>query len=169
LFHILLKRRQANLVVDNLSPGETFLSSRKMEKIALGFDLGTENVNALLVEPKGGERGRAVKAYAHGQITRKLPTSGPDLLRDFALQAPQDWIDAAVVREALRSVKLWRRDIIGIGVDFRNCTMLPTLADGRHCARWQNSRARNMRGRNCGNIMGLDHRPIRSDRSTRIA
>jgi L-ribulokinase len=103
-----------------------------MEKIALGLDFGTESVRALLVDVRGNERGQAIKAYRHGQITRELPTSGEKLPPDFALQAPRDWVDdaATATRAALRKAKLDARDVIGIGVDFTSCTMLPALADG---------------------------------------
>ncbi|EEF60120.1 ribulokinase [Pedosphaera parvula] len=100
--------------------------------ISLGLDFGTESVRALLVDLKGHERGSSVVGYRHGQITQKLPGSKKNLLPDFALQHPRDWIDSAAraIRQALLSAKCVPSEIIGIGVDFTSCTMLPTKSDG---------------------------------------
>jgi L-ribulokinase len=101
--------------------------------LSLGLDFGTESVRALLVDLTGVERGVAVAKYEHGQITETLPGTGELLPADFALQHPQDWIDsaAAATRAALRAAKASAADVVGIGVDFTSCTMLPALADGR--------------------------------------
>jgi L-ribulokinase len=97
---------------------------------ALGLDFGTESVRALVVDLAGRELGSAAVKYKHGQITRTLPTTGESLPPDFALQHPQDWIDAsaAAVKRAMRDAG--SPSVIGIGVDFTSCTMLPALADG---------------------------------------
>jgi L-ribulokinase len=100
--------------------------------VALGIDFGTESVRALLVDTQGNERGSAVSRYKHGQITDKLPTSGTKLPASYALQHPEDWLtsSAKAVRAALRQAKLDADDVVGIGVSFTSCTMLPALGDG---------------------------------------
>ncbi len=100
--------------------------------LSLGLDFGTESVRALLVDLRGREHGCAVVKYRHGQITETLPGTGEKLPPDFALQHPQDWIDssARAVRQALRNAHCTAADVIGLGVDFTSCTMLPALADG---------------------------------------
>jgi L-ribulokinase len=102
------------------------------DKISLGLDFGTESVRALLVDLQGREKSSAVVAYQHGQITETLPGTGEKLPPNFAFQHPSDWIDsaAAAVREAIKSAGLCGDEIIGIGVDFTSCTMLPTNIDG---------------------------------------
>jgi L-ribulokinase len=103
------------------------------DKISLGIDFGTESVRALLVDLEGNERASAVVRYPHGQIVDTLPTDPLQKLPpDFALQHPQDWIDSAAraVRAAHDKSGAAPSEIIGIGVDFTSCTMLPTLADG---------------------------------------
>jgi L-ribulokinase len=103
------------------------------QKIALGIDFGTESVRALLVDLKGNERASAVVPYPHGQITGALPTAlKKKLPPHYALQHPSDWIGSAAkaVRKALNSAGVAADEVIGIGVDFTSCTMLPTLADG---------------------------------------
>jgi len=106
------------------------MSSSK--KIALGLDFGTESVRALLVDLKGHEQSSATSAYEHGQITDTLPGTGEKLPPNFAFQHPQDWIDSAAgaVREAIKKAGLTGDEIIGIGVDFTSCTMLPAKRDG---------------------------------------
>lgn len=101
-------------------------------RVALGLDFGTESVRALLVDTRGVEHGSAVSKYKHGQITEKLPSGGPRLPAFYALQHPQDWLDssAKAVRAALRAAKLSPEEVVGIGVSFTSCTMLPTLRDG---------------------------------------
>ena len=100
--------------------------------LSLGLDFGTESVRALLVDLRGRERGVAVAKYRHGQLTATLPGTGEKLPPDFALQHPQDWLDSAAkaVRAALRQAQAGAGDVVGIGVDFTSCTMLPALADG---------------------------------------
>jgi len=103
----------------------------RAEQVGLGLDFGTESVRAVLVDLQGRQRASAVVDFEHGQITDTLPGTGEKLPPDFALQHPNDWIESAyaAVREALGSSGLPPASVVGIGVDFTSCTMLPTLAD----------------------------------------
>lgn len=100
--------------------------------LALGLDFGTESVRALLVDLDGAERGSATAKYRHGQITKELPGRTEPLPVNYALQHPEDWLEAAsrAVRRALRMSAGASKQVIGIGVDFTSCTMLPTMRDG---------------------------------------
>lgn len=100
--------------------------------IALGLDFGTESVRALLVDANGCEVGCGVHAYRHGQIIDRLPTSDEKLPEHYALQSPDDWMESAAqaTQAALRGSQIDPSHIVGIGVDFTSCTMLPTLSDG---------------------------------------
>lgn len=102
------------------------------DRAALGLDFGTESVRAVLVDLDGNERGAAIAAYPHGQITATLPTTGDRLPPEFALQHPGDWLTSAgrAVRGALKKSGAGPEQVIGLGVDFTSCTMLPALADG---------------------------------------
>lgn len=104
----------------------------KTASFALGLDFGTASVRALLVDLKGNERGSAVANYRHGQIVEHLPDDEERLPPDFALQHPGDWIESSArsVRRALSAAGAAGGEVIGIGVDFTSCTMLPALADG---------------------------------------
>jgi L-ribulokinase len=104
----------------------------KNDSLALGLDFGTASVRALLVDLKGNELGSSVVQYPHGQITQTLPDDTTPLPPDFALQHPGDWIEssARAVRRVLSKSGVDAHRVIGIGVDFTSCTMLPTLRDG---------------------------------------
>ena len=102
-------------------------------RYSIGFDFGTESVRVLVVDVSNGHiAAQAAHAYAHGVIDQTLPTSGEKLPPDYALQHPQDWLDSAghACRAAMRTGAVAVEDVVGIGVDFTSCTMLPTLADG---------------------------------------
>jgi L-ribulokinase len=100
---------------------------------SIGFDFGTESVRVVLVDVRTGRvAAQATDAYAHGVIDRALPAAGAKLSPDFALQHPQDWLDSAshACRAALRESRAMCEQIVGVGVAFTSCTMLPTLGDG---------------------------------------
>ncbi len=117
-------------------------SASSAAPLALGLDFGTESVRALLVDLHGCERASAVAKYAHGQIIHTLPGSTKKLPPHYALQHPLDWLDSAAkaIRAALRQAGARADAVIGIGVDFTSCTMLPALRDGTPLccvAKWQ--------------------------------
>lgn len=100
---------------------------------ALGFDYGTESVRVLVVDTRTGRvAGQASRDYAHGVIDRTLPGSGAALPADYALQDPDDWLSelAAASKAALAAAGVRADEVVGIGVDFTSCTMMPALADG---------------------------------------
>src|SRR6185369_13437323 len=104
-----------------------------MARYSLGFDFGTESVRVLVVDISNGHiAAQASNAYAHGVIDATLPTSGEKLPRDYALQHPQDWLNslAAATHAAVSESHIDPNDMIGIGVDFTSCTMLPARSDG---------------------------------------
>src|SRR5207249_538115 len=87
----------------------------------------------LIVDVRDGKiSGQSSDNYRHGVIDQSLLTSSEKLPPDYALQHPQDWLESAVAacKSAMRETKLSPDAIVGIGVDFTSCTMLPTLADG---------------------------------------
>lgn len=99
----------------------------------VGLDYGTEAVRAVLANVANGAIvAQATKKYRHGVIDEVLPTGGPKLPPDYALQHPLDWLTSAssTVKAALKMGKVRADQVVGIGVDFTSCTMLPTRADG---------------------------------------
>jgi L-ribulokinase len=102
---------------------------------ALGIDYGTESARALLVDcADGRELGESVEPYRHGVIDSCLPAPDGDveLEPDWALQDPYDYIRSlqAAVGRLLAETGVSPDEVVGIGVDFTSCTMLPALADG---------------------------------------
>ncbi|HEX8521331.1 MAG TPA: ribulokinase [Tepidisphaeraceae bacterium] len=104
-----------------------------MARYSLGFDFGTESVRVLVVDIASGKiAGQAASPYAHGVIDQKLPGTNAALPADYALQHPQDWLDSAsqACQRAIAESGAAAGDVVGIGVDFTSCTMLPALSDG---------------------------------------
>ena len=104
-------------------------------KYAVGVDFGTESGRAVLVDVADGhEVATAVYQYEHGVIDEALPLAGNPvrLEPDWALQDPEDYLRTfqVTVPEVLRKAAVDPLDVVGIGIDFTACTMLPTLADG---------------------------------------
>ena len=102
-------------------------------KFAIGLDFGTESGRAVVVDVATGQSvGSAVYPYADGVIDETLPGTSVRLGPDWALQNPADYIETLrqAVPEALRQGGVRPDDVVGIGVDFTACTVLPTRADG---------------------------------------
>lgn len=104
-----------------------------MEKYVIGVDFGTESGRAVLVNAADGrEIANAVYPYAHGVIDERLPESDIRLEPDWALQDPQDYVRTFqnTIPAVLKQSAVDPVDVIGIGIDFTACTMLPVKKDG---------------------------------------
>ena len=102
-------------------------------RLTIGVDFGTESARAVLVDvSNGAELATEVHPYASGVIDRRLPGSGTPLPPDWALQDPDDYLEAlgVTVRAVLARSQVDPGQVIGIGIDFTACTMLPVTADG---------------------------------------
>lgn len=102
-------------------------------KYTIGIDFGTESARALLVNVNDGrEIATAVYPYKNGVIDETLPDSDIRLEPDWALQDPEDYIRAFqhTIPAVLQSSGVDPADVIGVGIDFTACTMLPVRADG---------------------------------------
>jgi L-ribulokinase len=104
-------------------------------KYAIGVDFGTESGRAILVDCADGlELATAVYPYRNGVIDEHLPEPDEDvrLDTDWALQDPEDYIRTLeeTVPSLLAQTGVDPTDVIGLGIDFTACTMLPTTADG---------------------------------------
>jgi L-ribulokinase len=112
---------------------------------SIGIDCGTESGRVVLLELNGGvEVGVAVVPYARGVIDRALPETDEPLSSDWALQDPDDW--RRVVEQGIPAVLATAgvdgRDVIGIGIDFTCCTVLPAAADSTPLCELPSWRAR---------------------------
>jgi L-ribulokinase len=91
----------------------------------------------------GAEIANAVSEYSHAVIDDRLPESNVKLEPDWALQDPDDYIRvfAEAVPVVLAQSGVSPDDVIGIGIDFTACTMLPAKGDGTPLCRLPEWRA----------------------------
>lgn len=97
-----------------------------MGSYSIGIDFGTEEARAMLVDMNGNCVKDAAFRYPHGVMSEQLP-DGTLLRPGFALQHPQDYIDAihTMLNRLSQGSPEKMKQVIGIGVDFTQCTMMP--------------------------------------------
>ena len=101
------------------------------KRYALGLDYGTESVRALLVNVDDGHiAATAVGAFEHGVMDAALPDGTP-LGHEWALQDPDDYLNSMMetARKVLADSAVSAEEVVGIGVDFTACTILPVDAE----------------------------------------
>ena len=104
------------------------------EKYTIGVDFGTLSARAVIVRCSDGYiAAEAALDYSHAVMDHTLAATGEVLPPDFALQDPNDYLDAlfTVVPSVIRDSGVAPEDIIGIGVDFTCCTVVPVDSDNR--------------------------------------
>ncbi|MDX9928972.1 MAG: ribulokinase [Bacteroidales bacterium] len=103
-----------------------------MDKYVIGVDFGTLSGRSVIVNTVTGEE-KAVDVfdYPHGVMDDKLP-DGTRLGVDWALQHPDDYLEVyrKTIPAILKKSGVKPADVIGLGIDFTACTMLPVLKDG---------------------------------------
>ncbi|WP_419871291.1 ribulokinase [Candidatus Pristimantibacillus sp. PTI5] len=98
------------------------------KKYAIGVDYGTQSGRAVLIDlSNGAEVAEHVTPYTHHVIDEKLPVSGIKLEHDWALQHPLDYIEVLErsVPAVMKESGIDPAEVIGLGIDFTACTMLP--------------------------------------------
>ena len=97
-----------------------------MKKYSIGIDFGTLSVRAVLVDVQSGETvgEGSLFEYPHGVITSLDAKTLPP---DYALQDPRDYTDALafLLPDLLKQSSVSPDSIVGIGIDFTSCTVLP--------------------------------------------
>lgn len=104
-----------------------------MAKYVVGIDYGTLSARSILVNVRDGTiKATSIMDYPHGVMETYLPDGKVPLKPDWALQHPQDYIECAKVtlNDIFQKSGVSPDDVIGLGTDFTECTMLPTLSDG---------------------------------------
>jgi L-ribulokinase len=103
------------------------------QKYSIGVDFGTESGRAVLLDlATGEERAVGVVPYPHGVIDRELPGSGERLGPDWALQDPDDWVTVLenAIEYVVAEASVDPSHVVGLGVDFTSCTVLPVDSEG---------------------------------------
>ncbi len=103
-------------------------------KYVIGLDYGTESVRTVLVGVQTGEvAATAVHQYADNVIDRALPSSEKPLPPDWALQNPANWLEGLqeTVCQVMQNSGVPPEAVVGLGIDFTACTILPTTATGQ--------------------------------------
>ena len=100
---------------------------------SIGIDFGTESGRAALIDVSTGDvRATSVVRYPSAVIDRELPSTGERLPPDWALQDPDDWVTVVeqAVPDVVKQADVAPDAVVGLGVDFTSCTVLPVLSDG---------------------------------------
>ena len=103
------------------------------QQYTIGIDYGTLSGRAVVVRVSdGAEVGSAVFDYPNAVMDQTLHSSGATLPPEWALQDPNDYLEVLkhAVPEAIKNSGVDTRDIVGIGIDFTACTVLPVKKDG---------------------------------------
>ncbi len=103
-----------------------------MKKYSIGIDYGTLSARAVLIDLTTGlEAAVSEFVYPHAVMVTRLP-DGTLLENNSALQHPADYLDALshTIGELLEKSGADTNDIVGLGIDFTSCTVLPITQDG---------------------------------------
>ncbi len=98
----------------------------------IGIDFGTLSGRAVVVRVSDGEElGSGVLDYPHAVLEETLP-NGDKLPPDWALQVPADYIAVlkTAVPAAIADAGIDASSVVGVGIDFTACTLVPVLEDG---------------------------------------
>ena len=103
-----------------------------MKKYTLGIDYGSLSGRSVIVDVETGEEvAYSVLDYPHAVMSESIPDGTP-LPPDWALQHPQDYIDVLkeTVPDVMKKANVTAEQIIGVGIDFTACTLIPIKKDG---------------------------------------
>lgn len=101
-----------------------------MKKYSIGIDFGTLSARAVIADTSSGEplSYESVFYYPHGVIDELC---GKALPAGYALQHPKDYTDALefLLSDVVKNNDVSAEDIVGIGIDFTACTVLPVTKE----------------------------------------
>ncbi|WP_059102571.1 ribulokinase [Shouchella shacheensis] len=98
------------------------------KRYTIGVDYGTESGRAVLIDlDNGAEIAEHVTPYRHGVIDEELPVGNIKLESEWALQHPHDYMEVleTSISAVLKASGTTADQVIGLGIDFTACTMLP--------------------------------------------
>lgn len=104
-----------------------------MQKYTIGLDYGTLSCRGVMVRCCDGKiAASAAKEYTHGVMEHILMENMP-LPDNWSLQYPADYLEVLsfIIPRLLLESEVSSEAVIGIGVDFTSCTVLPIGADNK--------------------------------------
>lgn len=104
-----------------------------MATYTIGVDFGSLSCRAVLADTKNGRvLASETMAYPHAVMDTVLAATGAPLPANYALQDPADYLLtlSSVLPAVIRAAGVAEADVIGIGIDFTCCSMLPVDAAG---------------------------------------
>lgn len=104
-----------------------------MANYTIGVDFGSLSARAVLADAETGrEICTSAMDYPHGVMDRVLAKNGAPLPQGYALQDPADYLLALehVIPSLFETSGIDPAGVVGIGVDFTCCTLLPVRGDG---------------------------------------
>ncbi len=103
-----------------------------MSKYALGIDFGTLSARALLLDVQTGKEIAVSESKYRHSVMSSFLNDTISLPADWALQNPNDYLSSLqqTIAEILQKTNLKPEEVIGLGLDFTACTLIPTKADG---------------------------------------
>ena len=122
------------------TPGASSLGD---QSYAIGVDFGTESGRTVLLDLSNGEElASGAVRYPHGVIDRELPHTGERLPPDWALQDPDDWVLVLEtgIPHVVAEAGIDPERVVGLGIDFTSCTVLPVDSDGTPLCKYEHWR-----------------------------
>ncbi len=101
-----------------------------MSKYTIGIDFGKTGCRALLLDISNGSEIASASAEYYNGIMLNNFFNGVPLPEKWAIADPQDYIDVINESVSIVSAKVPAEDIVGIGLAFSSCCILPVKADG---------------------------------------
>lgn len=96
------------------------------KQYSIGLDFGTLSARAIIADTENGTPlpHESIFTYPHAILSE---IGGKKIPQNYALQHPQDYIDALVflLTDVLSKNGIDKKSVIGIGIDFTDCTVLP--------------------------------------------
>ncbi len=106
-----------------------------IEKYTIGIDFGTLSGRAVLLRASDGcEIASAVYQYPHGVMDDYLVSPYDERIKlgsDWAIESPEDYLDVLsnVIREVIEKGRISPDEVVGLGIDFTICTLMPVYKD----------------------------------------